>query len=286
VRLGGFVIHGNNADTLPACLESLIAIADEVVAIDSGSTDGSAALVSSSGVRAVHHSWQGYGAARAAAVQALPSCDWLIYLDSDERLEAPALAALLEWKKTGSQAPAHLLPVHDWAELTTGRFLYRTHHRARLVRRDAATWSSKMIVHEGLSQRAAITLPRAAIEHRFATDIPARGHKEELYALLWAVRAHAEGRRAKLPWLQRPALFIRDAFFKGAAWRGGTKGLALAWAVRAPARGESRAPPRPRHGVRARRLRARLRARGHVTQPPHPTAACGGAALHDACAER
>jgi (heptosyl)LPS beta-1,4-glucosyltransferase len=233
VRLGGFVIHGNSAPTLPACLESLKAVADEVVAVDSGSTDGSAGAVDAAGVRAVHHPWQGYGAARAAAVQALASCDWVLYLDSDEHLEAPARAALLEWKRSGSQAPAHLLPVHDWAELSTGRFLYRTHHRARLVRRESATWSAKMIVHEALSQRGAVKLAAAPIEHRFATDILARGHKEELYALLWAVRAHAEGRRAKTPWLQRPAIFLRDAFFKGAAWRGGAKGLQLAWAVAA-----------------------------------------------------
>jgi (heptosyl)LPS beta-1,4-glucosyltransferase len=233
VRLGGFVIHGNNAGTLAPCLESLTAVADEVVAVDSGSSDGSAELVARAGARAVQHAWQGYGAARAVAVAALAQCDWVLYLDSDERLETPARAALLEWKRSSPRATAHLLPVHDWAELPSGRFLYRTHHRVRLLRREAATWTSKMIVHEALSQRDAVLLAAAPIEHRFATDIPARGEKEELYALLWAVRAHAERRRMKAAWLQRPALFMRDAFFKGAAFRGGAEGRRLAWAVAA-----------------------------------------------------
>jgi (heptosyl)LPS beta-1,4-glucosyltransferase len=233
VRLGGFVIHGNSASTLPACLASLIAVADEVVAVDSGSSDGSAALVDRAGVRAIKHRWEGYGSARAAAVRALASCDWVLYLDSDERLEEPAIAALHAWRSSGSTALAHLLPVHDWAELPTGRFLYRTHHRARLVRREAATWTAAMIVHEGLNRPDAVRLSTVPIEHRFATDVPARGAKEEAYALLWAVRAHAEHRRVKLAWLQRPAMFVRDAFFKGAAWRGGSAGLRLAWAVAA-----------------------------------------------------
>jgi glycosyltransferase involved in cell wall biosynthesis len=232
VRLGGFVIHGNAAPTLSAALESLKAVCDDVVAVDSGSTDGSAALVAGAQVRPVTHPWEGYGAARAAAVAALQGCDWLLYLDADEWLEPEARARLVAWKQTPLDAPVCLLPVHDWAELPTGRFLYRTHHRARLVRRDAAVWSPKMIVHEALSQQHAHALD-APIEHHFASDIPARGQKEEIYALLWAIRAHAEGRRGKLPWLQRPALFVRDALLKGALFRGGLAALKLAWAVAA-----------------------------------------------------
>jgi hypothetical protein len=112
------------------------------------------------------------------------------------------------------------------------RFLYRTHHRARLVRRDCALWNPRMIVHEALSQKNARHLD-APIEHRFATDIPTRGQKEEMYALLWAVRAFAEKRRGKIPWLQRPAIFFRDAFLKGAFFRGGASALKLAWTVAA-----------------------------------------------------
>jgi len=226
VRLGGFVIHGSDVSTLPVCIESLKAVADEVVAIDSGATG------LDDGVRRILHAWEGYGSARAAAVRALEGCDWVLYLDADERLEEPAREALRAWKTGGSSAPAHLLPVHDWAELPTGRFLYRTHHRARLVRRELAAWKPEMIVHEALGRPDAVRL-NAPIEHRFATGIPQRTQKEETYALLWAVRANAEGRRGKPAWLQRPAMFARDAFLKGAAWRGGLAGVKLAWAVAA-----------------------------------------------------
>jgi (heptosyl)LPS beta-1,4-glucosyltransferase len=224
VRLGGFVIHGRDTSTLPACLESLKAVADEVVAIDSGDAEPTP------GVRTIKHRWQGYGAARAAATQALEGCDWVLFLDADEWLEEPARQALRAWKAAPQRATAHLLPVRDWAELASGRFLYRTHHRARLVRRELASWTPEMIVHESISRRDFEHLD-ARVEHRFATDIAQRRQKEELYALLWAVRAHAERKRCKPAWLQRPFMFLRDALLRGAAFRGGLQGMRLAWAV-------------------------------------------------------
>lgn len=232
MRLGGFVIHGNSVGTLPECLESLFAVCDEVVAVDSESTDGSAAVARRLGARTVVAPWRGYGAARSIAVQHLPDCDWLLYLDSDERLDSAARTALRAWKTTNSPATSHLLRVNDWAELSSGRFLYRSHHRARLVRREVATWRPDMIVHEALDQPNAVRLP-IEIQHRFASDVSVRARKESFYALLWAVRAQAEGRRGKVAFVQRPALFLRDAFFKGAAWRGGLMGARLAWQVAA-----------------------------------------------------
>jgi (heptosyl)LPS beta-1,4-glucosyltransferase len=73
----------------------------------------------------------------------------------------------------------------------------------------------------------------APIEHRFATSLAGRAEKEERYALLWAVRAFAEGKRLKPAALQRPAHLVRDCLLHGALWRGGLDALRLAWAVSA-----------------------------------------------------
>lgn len=168
MKLGGYVIHGNNRDTLGACLESLLAVCDEVVAVDSQSTDGSVELVRSMGVRSVSHSWRGYGAARAAAMEALGPSDYVFYLDSDERLAPEALPVIRAWRDSHPAAPAYLLPCRDWAELKESRFRYRTHWRARLVRRDVAIWRPELIVHEALPRMRAPRL-HAPLDHRFAT---------------------------------------------------------------------------------------------------------------------
>jgi (heptosyl)LPS beta-1,4-glucosyltransferase len=122
------------------------------------------------------------------------------------------------------------LPRRDWAEVDGRRFRFRTEWLARLVRRDAALWSPEMIVHEALP-RMPWTRVRAPIEHRFATSIEKRTQKEYRYALLWAVRAHAEGRRLKPVALQRVAHVVRDGVVHGALFRGGLAALRLAWAV-------------------------------------------------------
>jgi glycosyltransferase involved in cell wall biosynthesis len=231
VKLGGFVIHGDSAGTLGACLDSLRAVCDDVVAVDSGSTDGSARIARERGVRHEVFAWQGYGAARAKAASLLRHVDFLLFLDSDELLSPEGLARIQAWKASAEQrAPLYRLPIRDWAHLPGHSFVFRTEHHVRLLHRDRASWTSAMVVHESISRKDAQRL-QAPIEHRFATSLEARAEKEDRYALLWAVRAFVEGRRAKRPAFQRPAHTLRNALLKGAAARGGWDGVRLAWTV-------------------------------------------------------
>jgi glycosyltransferase involved in cell wall biosynthesis len=230
LRLGGFVIHGDNADTLGRCLDSIGAVSDELVAVDSCSRDGSAALAKDRGFRSIVHPWEGYGAARAVAAEALRGCDYLFFLDSDEWLLPDAVEAIRAWKRSTPDAPYYGLVRRDWAELPSGRFLFRTERHVRLVRADAARWDRRMIVHEALPPARTVQLP-VALEHRFATDVAAMRAKVDRYALLWALRFHLEGRRAKPAWLQRVAHVAREAVLKGALLRGGVEAWRLADAV-------------------------------------------------------
>jgi (heptosyl)LPS beta-1,4-glucosyltransferase len=231
VRLGGFVIHGDDASTLGACVDSLLAVCDDVVAVASCASEAvSEVLRERPRVRTVRRTWEGYGAARAAAAEALAGCDYLLFLDSDERLPPVAVEALQAWRASSPDAPYYALPVQDWVILPGRRFLYRVEHHVRLVRADAARWTASMIVHEALPPGRRIRVA-APIEHRFATSIEDRSRKNERYALLWAVRYAGEGLRSKPGWLQRPWHVVRDGFVKGAVWRGGLAALQLAWAV-------------------------------------------------------
>lgn len=232
MRLGGFVIHGDALETLPRCLEGLLAVCDEVVAVDSGSRDGSARCVAESGARSVQHPWRGYGSARARAVRELSGCDYVVFLDADEWLGEGAESAILEWKASAPDQPVYRVVRRDWAILPNRKFVFRSERRSRLVRHDAATWTDDMIVHEALSSSRSVDLD-VVVEHRFATDVVERRAKNDLYALLWALRAHREARRPKWVAPQRIAHFARNAFAKGAAFRGGVDGLRLSWHVAA-----------------------------------------------------
>lgn len=232
MKLGGFVIHGNAAETLGRCLDGLKAVCDEVVAVDSGSSDGSAALVDAAGVRAVSHPWRGYGSARARAAKELAGCDYVFFLDADEWLGDGTAQGIRQWKASAASQPVYRLTRRDWAMLPNRSFVFRSERRSRLVRYDVASWTEEMIVHEAVpsSGRSDLDL---IIEHRFATDVIERREKNDLYALLWALRAQRERRRSKWTAPQRVSHFLRNAFTKGAAFRGGMDGVRLSWHVAA-----------------------------------------------------
>jgi glycosyltransferase involved in cell wall biosynthesis len=230
IRLGGFVIHGDNLGTLARCLDSLRALSDTCVAVDSGSRDGSAELVRERGIPRLPRRWEGYGAARAAAVEALQGCDYLFFLDSDEWLEPEAVAALQAWKGSAPRAPHYSLGRRDWAQLGGRRFLYRTERHVRLVRRDAALWDRRMIVHEALPPAETVRLP-VMLEHSFADDLGSMRTKVERYALLWAIRFRLDRRPAKPPLVQHVAHLLRETLLKGSVFRGGLRAVGLADAV-------------------------------------------------------
>ena len=78
------VITKNEADRIGKLLDSA-SIADEIVVVDSGSSDGTVELCRSRGARVVHHDWQGYAAQKQFALETAQG-EWVLNLDADEAL--------------------------------------------------------------------------------------------------------------------------------------------------------------------------------------------------------
>jgi glycosyltransferase involved in cell wall biosynthesis/thioredoxin-like negative regulator of GroEL len=98
---------------LPRCLAAVAEYVDELIVVDTGSTDATVAIAESFGAQILHHEWDGdFSAARNLALDAATS-DWLFYVDADEVLvegEGERLRELLG---------------HTWRE---GIFLTETNH--------------------------------------------------------------------------------------------------------------------------------------------------------------
>jgi glycosyltransferase involved in cell wall biosynthesis len=79
---------------LEACLSSLAAVVDEVVVVDTGSSDGSVAVARSLGARTFREPWAGdFARARNAALERAAG-RWILYIDADERLRPVDRASL------------------------------------------------------------------------------------------------------------------------------------------------------------------------------------------------
>ncbi len=87
--LSVFIISLNEEDRIAQSIRSVIDWVDEVIVVDSGSTDRTIELAEDLGAKVVHHDWPGYGEQKRFG-EDLCRNDWLLNIDADEEI-TPAL---------------------------------------------------------------------------------------------------------------------------------------------------------------------------------------------------
>jgi glycosyltransferase involved in cell wall biosynthesis len=189
--LSAVIITRNAARVLPACLES-ISFADEIVVVDSGSSDETRELAAARGARVLQKEWLGYGRQKQFAVQQAAH-DWVLCIDSDERI-SPALAASIQ---AALAAPAS--PVFRMAR--RNRFL--SHGEGypdwspRLFNRLNARWSEDL-VHEKVLYAVTPGTLRGDLMHDSFDDIGTYLDRQNRYTTLAARQAFELGRSGGL----------------------------------------------------------------------------------------
>lgn len=186
------IIALNAAAQLEACLQSA-AFADEIVVVDSGSSDGTAALAERYGARVIQQDWLGFGPQKQFAVDAA-NHDWVLCLDADERV-TPALRASIEAALAAPSATAFRFA-------RCNRFLgrYLKHGEGypdwslRLFDRRHARWSDDA-VHEKVIADEALGTLAGDLLHDSAESIAAYLGKQNRYTTLAADSALAAGKR-------------------------------------------------------------------------------------------
>lgn len=93
LQISAFIIAQNEAHRIGATIESLKGLVDEIVVVDSGSSDGTQDLCKSLGARVIHNDWPGYGPQKRFAEDQC-SHDWLLNLDADEVLSPQIIAGI------------------------------------------------------------------------------------------------------------------------------------------------------------------------------------------------
>lgn len=102
------IIARNELKFLPGCLESLQGLVDDVVIVDTGSSDGTQAVARSYGADLFEFEWiDDFAAARNRALSKVRA-DWILYIDADERLRTPGRRPIGDFLAPQTSAGAYV----------------------------------------------------------------------------------------------------------------------------------------------------------------------------------
>ena len=164
------IITKNEEDRIEDLLRS-VSFADEIVVIDSGSSDRTLEICKSYGARIFHQPWLGYAGQKQFALEKV-TCDWVLSLDADEVIPDETRREILDvLSMEDNQAAGFSFPRLSW-------YLDRwIHHggwfpdrKIRLVRRGSGRWIGEAL-HEKLVVHGSVQLLKNPIWHYVYRDI-------------------------------------------------------------------------------------------------------------------
>ena len=220
-----FVTTFNNEETLAQCLAS-VKFADEVVVLDSFSSDNTKNLAIAAGAIVHQHEFLGYGRQKQLALDHTQH-DWVLFLDADEMLSDELAHELQQMLASGALGTG-LTNGYDIKRIEQvfwrmSSNYTRKNYYTRLFRREVAAFS-EMRIHATV----AVAGRRQRLEHGFyhfgESSIHTKVEKTNGYSSGLVLDKIEKGRRPS-PWVMvfyPPLFFIRSFIFK----RGFTNGWA------------------------------------------------------------
>ncbi|HEX9424371.1 MAG TPA: glycosyltransferase family 2 protein [Pyrinomonadaceae bacterium] len=232
MKISATIITFNEEANIREACES-VGWADEIIVVDSGSTDKTSDIAAACGARVIYKDWPGFAAQKQfAADQALH--DWVFSLDADERVSEELKASIATLSKADETklADGYRIPRRSYYQ---GRWIkgggWYPDWQLRLYRKSRGCWGSRQI-HESvkMSSDARIEKLSGDILHYSVRD-SAHHHRMigERYAPLAAQQMFEEGRRTSHLKIATaaPAAFIRSYFLRG-GFRDGLAGISIA----------------------------------------------------------
>jgi glycosyltransferase involved in cell wall biosynthesis len=241
--LSVILIAHNEANNIVDCLAS-VSFADQIVVVDSGSTDNTVELARAAGAQVVQTTdWPGFGVQKNRALD-LATCDWVFSIDADERvtpeLEAQ-LKAAIHFEANSNAAETHTDVVKIDSNIDNNRNKYTKHHLAyevprltqfcgqwirhcgwtpdhvlRLFKRGSAKFSNDL-VHERLVQSEGTCGKLTTPILHYSYPTPASyWRKLDQYSQAWAEQRYLQGQTTSMLRAAMSGLvaFVRSYFVR------------------------------------------------------------------------
>lgn len=232
MKISATIITFNEEPNIKAACES-VAWADEVVVVDSNSTDQTREIAEACGARVITNAWAGFGAQKQFAVERAQH-EWIFSLDADERVSEELRDSIQSLR---NRKDAELADGYEIARRTyyQQRWIrgggWYPDRQLRLFRKSKGRWKQRH-VHESVAMETGARVERLKGDLLHYTMQNAAHHHRmigERYAPLAALQMFEEGRRTSVLGVASagPAAFIRSLILKGGL-RDGFAGFTIA----------------------------------------------------------
>lgn len=228
MKISAAIITYNEERNIARAIESLRCV-EEVVVVDSGSTDRTCEIAANLGARVIESPWAGYAAQKNFATEQC-SHDWILSLDADESLSEILEAEILELKKHGARFDGYTMPrlaqyLGRWI-LHSGWYPDR---KIRLFDRRKAKWVGDY-VHETVQVSGTVGHLEGNLLHFTCDSLSEHMHTMDRYTTLAAEQLVDAKKRVTWWHLVVDPLwtFFKTYFFR-LGFLDGTEGLAIAY---------------------------------------------------------
>lgn len=219
------VIAQDEERNIGRCLSSVADLADEMIVVDSGSSDRTVALARDMGATVVHHDWAGYGPQKQFAVSQARN-RWILSLDADEvvPVDLTREIAALDYTCDAYEVPRAVWYLGRWIR----HGVWYPGYVVRLFRSDRAAFTADL-VHEQVEVNGKTCRLRHDLLHYSYRDVSHHLEKMDEFAELAAKRMKEKGRRGGLFQLvvRPPFEFFRCYVLRG-GFLDGRPGLVIA----------------------------------------------------------
>ena len=218
------VITRDEEDRIGECLAS-VAWCDEILVVDSHSTDRTREIAAAAGARVIERDWPGHVAQKEFAIREARH-DWVLCLDADERV-TKALAEEIESRRgTGlERAAGYRMPrLSKYLGAWIRHGSWYPDRKLRLFDRRRGAWGGRD-PHDRVELDGPVVDLESDLEHHPYRDLEDHLRTIDRYSTTMAEQLHADGRRGRLidVWLRPPLRFLSFYWLRGGVldgWRG------------------------------------------------------------------
>jgi (heptosyl)LPS beta-1,4-glucosyltransferase len=229
-KLSVVIITFNEERNIERAIASVQNIADEIIVVDSFSTDKTKEICSKYSVQFIERAWEGYSSTKNFA-NSLAVNEFILSLDADEALSPELEKSIVQNKENGFSGAYRCNRLTNYIGKWIKRSGWYPDSKVRIFPKSKANWEGAF-VHEELVIDSEIeeTLLKGDLYHYSYYSYADHQERADKYSILTAQKFHDKGKNASVlkPYLSALARFITMYFFKLGCFDGG-KGFMIAF---------------------------------------------------------